>query len=311
MPKRLRPTAKKAKKKRGTLTLERVSLDAEPAFRATAKPRGGDKRWRAVLASAPKVASAEVGALYAATRETHTLHLSEYDPFVCRPVPDGGPLDWSRIPAKIGRLAFPYQKEGIRRSVMDLGGRNWFADEMGLGKSMASIAVTSYYRGAGTRHLIVCPSYLRHNWRNELRFWTECAETDVFVVAKTSDVIDERATFVIVSYELACRKSDALSAIGFRTAIVDEAHYLKSRTAKRTRLLTPLLHGIPRVLLLTGTPALSRPAELYTQLHILFPRTFRGFTPFALRYAALKKTHFGWDSSGSSNPSWGCSSRRA
>ena len=56
---------------------------------------------------------------------------------------------------------------------------------------------------------------------------------------------------------------------------MDEAHYLKNALAKRTEFITPLLQKIKHVLLLTGTPALAKPKELFTLLHILRPDIFR------------------------------------
>uniref|UniRef100_A0A7R9UEN2 Helicase C-terminal domain-containing protein n=2 Tax=Pinguiococcus pyrenoidosus TaxID=172671 RepID=A0A7R9UEN2_9STRA len=74
--------------------------------------------------------------------------------------------------------------------------------------------------------------------------------------------------------------------------------------ANRTRAALPLMTQASRLLLLTGTPALSRPAELWPQLHAvahdtLFPRTAQ--MEFMKRYCNAHQGHFGWDTSGSSN----------
>jgi SWI/SNF-related matrix-associated actin-dependent regulator 1 of chromatin subfamily A len=45
--------------------------------------------------------------------------------------------------------------------------------------------------------------------------------------------------------------------------IVDEAHFLKSRDSLRAKNLVPVIMRSKRVLLLSGTPILSRPAEIY------------------------------------------------
>ena len=55
----------------------------------------------------------------------------------------------------------------------------------------------------------------------------------------------------------------------FNYIIADEAHYLKNRSAKRTMSLTPILQRAKRVVLLTGTPILAKPMEIYPLLHIL------------------------------------------
>ena len=46
------------------------------------------------------------------------------------------------------------------------------------------------------------------------------------------------------------------------------------------------LQAATRVILLSGTPALSRPSELYTQICAIQPRLFPTFHLFGLRYCA-------------------------
>ena len=57
-----------------------------------------------------------------------------------------------------------------------------------------------------------------------------------------------------------------------------------------------------RVVLLSGTPALARPVELFTQVYAIAPKLFGPFGKFADRYCAPKRTRFGWvDYKGASN----------
>ncbi|KAK4469102.1 hypothetical protein MN116_006689 [Schistosoma mekongi] len=57
-----------------------------------------------------------------------------------------------------------------------------------------------------------------------------------------------------------------------------------------------------RVLLLSGTPAMSRPAELFPQISAISPNLFQGgFHEFGLRYCSAKECPWGWDYSGCSN----------
>lgn len=55
---------------------------------------------------------------------------------------------------------------------------------------------------------------------------------------------------------------NALNSQNFQVVIVDESHYMKSRTAARSKLLLPLVQRARRAILLTGTPALGRPEEV-------------------------------------------------
>ena len=86
-------------------------------------------------------------------------------------------------------------------------------------------------------------------------------------------------------------------------AICDEAHYLKNPDAQRTKTLMPILRSRKRVLLLTGTPALAKPKEIYTLCHIIRPDLFERFATFGNRYCDPKPSKFfrGISYEGSSN----------
>lgn len=80
-----------------------------------------------------------------------------------------------------------------------------------------------------------------------------------------------------------------------------ESHYLKNDKALRTQALVPVLKSAKRTILLSGTPALSRPMDLYTQLDALRPGTFGSRFDFGRRYCHGRKRPWGWDFSGGSN----------
>jgi SWI/SNF-related matrix-associated actin-dependent regulator 1 of chromatin subfamily A len=70
----------------------------------------------------------------------------------------------------------------------------------------------------------------------------------------------------IISYDLATRMELELRERRWPMIICDESHYLKTPTAKRTQVMMQLLCRAKRVVMLSGTPALSRPMELYPQI---------------------------------------------
>jgi SWI/SNF-related matrix-associated actin-dependent regulator 1 of chromatin subfamily A len=95
--------------------------------------------------------------------------------------------------------------------------------------------------------------------------------------------------------------SALLNRMNFQFVIVDEAHYLKSREAKRSQHLLPIIMRAKRILILTGTPLLARPSEIYNLLKIIRPDVFRSFKEFGYRYCDPKENIFGVDWTGSSN----------
>jgi SWI/SNF-related matrix-associated actin-dependent regulator 1 of chromatin subfamily A len=104
---------------------------------------------------------------------------------------------------------------------------------------------------------------------------------------------------------------------------VDESHLLKTAKAgtfyrksinffnllliyyllniARTKSATKLIENCKRLILLSGTPALSRPSELFSQLHLINPNLFNSFHDYGMRYCDGKETNFGWDFNGFSN----------
>ena len=84
-----------------------------------------------------------------------------------------------------------------------------------------------------------------------------------------------------MSYDLASRRSEEIISRNFQAVIADETHYLKSRDAKRSISLVPIISQAKRCILISGTPMLAKPVELYNLLRILRPDIFHNFNEFA------------------------------
>jgi SWI/SNF-related matrix-associated actin-dependent regulator 1 of chromatin subfamily A len=67
---------------------------------------------------------------------------------------------------------------------------------------------------------------------------------------------------------------------------------LKSAISKRSLALVPFLKTQKHVILLTGTPALAKPKELFNMLSIIRPDVFFSFKTFGNRYCDPKKSRF-------------------
>lgn len=208
------------------------------------------------------------------------------------------------LPEFLNKTLMPFQRIGIEFA-LSRRGRVLIGDEMGLGKTVQALAIAHVYK-ADWPLLVVCPSSLRLNWREELIKWlgSDVPLSDIRVIMKGTDADlgdGDMSRVTIASYELVSKlPAWQLSQVG--VTVCDESHYLKNRMAKRTKFVCgQLLSNTKRVLLLTGTPAMSRPSDLYSQLSVLAPKLFGSWTNFTERYCAAHKTAYGWDTSGSSN----------
>lgn len=71
----------------------------------------------------------------------------------------------------------------------------------------------------------------------------------------------------------------------------DESHMLKNIAAKSTKAALQIAQEAKRVILLTGTPVLSRPKEIFTQLQMI-DRKFFNFREYCMQMLRKVITHF-------------------
>ncbi|KER30254.1 hypothetical protein T265_03304 [Opisthorchis viverrini] len=190
------------------------------------------------------------------------------------------------LPADLVRVLFPFQREGVSLALAR-SGRVLLADDMGLGKTIQALAVAAAYRSDWPL-LVVAPSSVRFSWRDQCMRWLSgplrITSADILVVANGRDMegINQYTTklITIISYDLMAKHAEQLRLCNFGVIIM----------------------ATKRVLLLSGTPAVSRPAELYSQISGVAPNLFPGgFHEFGLRYCAAKECPWGWDYTGCSH----------
>ncbi|XP_032209962.1 DNA annealing helicase and endonuclease ZRANB3 isoform X2 [Mustela erminea] len=213
------------------------------------------------------------------------------------------------LPEKLRAKLLPFQKDGIAFALRR-DGRCMVADEMGLGKTIQAIAIAYFYKEEWPL-LIVVPSSLRYPWAEEIEKWIpELGPEGVNVIQNKTDVGRiSTGKVTVLGYGLLTTDAetliDALNTQKFEVVIVDESHYMKSRNAARSKILLPIIQKAKRAILLTGTPALGRPEELFMQIEALFPQKFGTWTEYAKRYCNAHIRFFGrrpqWDCRGASN----------
>ena len=217
------------------------------------------------------------------------------------PIPSGGLL------TPKGLELFDFQRE---RGVPYILSRNrsYLAHSPGLGKTAQAITAVSTKPG---RALIICPSFLKITWAREITKWFIRDFPSIKIVGK--HVNDFDADFVICSDAMLERDwvREGLAAQTFRYVFVDEGHRFKTPNTNRTIALfggknkkiksRGLIYKSEHVSILSGTPMLNRPIELWPMLFAMAPEVidFMSYEEFGFRYCGATRNEYGWEFLGS------------
>ncbi|CAL8464419.1 g3954 [Coccomyxa elongata] len=201
------------------------------------------------------------------------------------------PETWDRL--------YQFQKDGVIFAVRH-GGRALIADDMGLGKTVQAICVAACFHEDWPL-LVVCPSSMVLTWLEGLNDWLPAhllPDQDNLVVITAGKDVDRKLNLggtpparhiVIASYDCAQKLRGYERHFGM--LICDESHMLKSPVSKRTQFFTDLVvsrGSVRRLIFLTGTPVLSRPNELFTQINMLRLGLLGTYDEFGERYCGAK-----------------------
>jgi SWI/SNF-related matrix-associated actin-dependent regulator 1 of chromatin subfamily A len=202
--------------------------------------------------------------------------------------------DISAFPVPTGLSYFDYQLEGIQFLLEHEGAL--LADEMGVGKTVQAIGVINADPSISSV-LIVCPATMKLVWKQELEKWL----AKPFFFIAVIDSTWQPADIVLINYDRLHQYTKELSARVWDLVICDESHYLKTPTARRTKIATSL--KAKRRIALSGTPLQNRPVELLPVLTWLNPTQWPKdkWHDFGLRYCNGLWNGFGWEYQGATN----------
>lgn len=201
------------------------------------------------------------------------------------------------LPKHLDSILHPYQKEGVRM-IEQFNGRALLADEMGLGKTIQSISWLTIHPEISPA-LIVVPATLKTNWQREFEKWAGISAYVLY--GKNNDAAYKNEKYVIVNYDILEAHQVKLIEMNFQALILDECHYLKNKSAKRTKALKEIAKNIPNIIAMSGTPITNRPIEFFSTLNILRPDVWASEWSYAQKFCGASHNGFGWDFKGSSN----------
>lgn len=167
-----------------------------------------------------------------------------------------------------------YQKVGYQwfKSLSEYRLGGILADDMGLGKTLQSIAYILSEKSKDP-HLIVVPSSVVYNWKNECKKFAPKLTIAIIHGSK-----EERLEAIesgkdkdlwITSYATLRQDIDAYDSLSFRSLILDEAQYIKNYQTKTSQAVRQI--KATRRFALSGTPIENSIDELWAIFQVVLP----------------------------------------
>lgn len=162
----------------------------------------------------------------------------------------------------------PYQMDGIAFAAG--AGRAVLAEDMGLGKTIQGVGVAELLAREAQidRVLVICPTSLKSQWRNEIhRFSSRDVQLVMGSAADRVNQYQNPAFFTICNYEQVLRDIMSIESARWDLIILDEGQRIKNWEAQTTRVVKSLKSRF--ALVLSGTPLENRLDELYSVVQFL------------------------------------------
>ncbi len=187
-------------------------------------------------------------------------------------------------PSELDDILRPYQKTGLNwlSALKNNGFGGILADDMGLGKSIQIIALILAYK---LKTIIVCPTTLILNWKNEFKKFAPSLKVLCVMggqeerVKLVSSIGDHDV--VITSYEL-IRRDIELYDMDFDLAVIDEAQFIKNPETKNSKAVKRLKSK--HRFALTGTPIENSLSELWSIFDFLMPGYLFDYAKFKEKF---------------------------
>ena len=199
------------------------------------------------------------------------------------------------IPKSLENVLRGYQKTGFKwlKTLDNYQFGGILADDMGLGKTVQVLSMVLAYienvrKNERKPSLVVAPSSLALNWKNEVEKFT--AKIKVLVI---SGKLEERLQkiknipkydLVITSYDLLKRDIDLYKEQNyeFRYMLADEAQYMKNSNTQNAKAVKKI--NAKTRFALTGTPIENSLAELWSIFDYILPGYLFSYRKFKEKY---------------------------
>ena len=159
------------------------------------------------------------------------------------------------------------------------------ADDMGLGKTIQLLAVLQAYISENEKtkpSMVVCPSSLTLNWRNEINKFAPDIET--LIIHGNAEERNEQIKninkydLIITSYDLLKRDINEYKNYEFKYIIADEAQYIKNNNTQNAKAIKEIRADTRFAL--TGTPIENSLSELWSIFDFIMPGYLYSYKKF-------------------------------
>lgn len=178
-----------------------------------------------------------------------------------------------------------YQVEGVKW--LKDQKRAFLCDKPGLGKTPQAACA------AEVPVLIAAPTYLTWHWYSFLK---ACGVTSVVNAGEGTreqrlEAVKQKADWTIINIEML--RTYSFDKTFYQTFIVDEAHHLRGRNSHQTQGAKDIAMTVPRLYLLTATPAYTNPDDLWSQLNLISWQDFPSYWGFVRQFCNVIDTPYG------------------
>jgi len=224
------------------------------------------------------------------------------------------PLEYPIPSENLDKILRSYQKQGFYwlNHLYNLGFGGCLADDMGLGKTIQTITLLesiysqdekiekqSVFNGQFSfftefqstlpASLVVAPTSLLHNWKNELKKFAPDLKIYIHAGIKRLKTVDIEKIFkhyqiIITSYGTIRSDIDYLKLYAFHYIILDESQYIKNPDSVLYKSIKQL--NSSHKLTLTGTPIENSLLDLWAQFNFINPGLLGSLSFFKENYVA-------------------------
>lgn len=170
------------------------------------------------------------------------------------------------------------------------------------GKTLSSLAWLAYNRSFPALIVVNAPTKLQ--WEKEFKRWLSlvpnCPHRVQILYGTRTRKLDKSCSY-IVNWDILTYWQNELASTGFECLIGDEAQAIGNPESKRALAFRHLAAVIPECIVMSGTPARSRPAQFWTMVSCVEPKMFPTYKGYLWRYTCPKATPWGVQFDGARN----------